>query len=120
MKYSQLSDAAKAAARKDYQDGWLEAHTDIFTDEELDGFCKDTEEEVEYEESGLPKQELSTFDPRAFCEKLVTQFLNDQFKDRFVVQYKPSHKGGTLIVRHPNKIIERRAQFAVNLLVAKE
>lgn len=43
MKYSELNDAAKAVARKDYQDGWLETHTDIFTDEELDGFCKDTD-----------------------------------------------------------------------------
>lgn len=52
MKYSKLSKKAKAVARKDYQNGWLETHNDIFTDEELDEFCRDTDDDIEYDTNG--------------------------------------------------------------------
>jgi len=51
-KYSQLSQAAKKVAKKDYQKGWNETHNDKFSDIQLDQFCKDSESDVLYNKKG--------------------------------------------------------------------
>lgn len=52
MKYSKLNEKAKKEARKSYQLGWLETHTEIFSESELDEFCKDCEDVIEYNKFG--------------------------------------------------------------------
>ena len=52
MKYSELDIDAQKVAMNDYQSGWLETHTDIFSTRELHEFCMDTNEDVNYNPNG--------------------------------------------------------------------
>lgn len=52
MRYSELGDLSKLVARNDYQNGWLETHDDLLSDDELHEMCIDTNNDVNYDESG--------------------------------------------------------------------
>lgn len=66
MKYLELNELAKQTARQDYQHGWLETHADIFTDEELDEFCRGLNDEIDYDENGFPISELPVYGEDTF------------------------------------------------------